>query len=131
MNWLYSFSTTEFIFAGLFVVLYTLYVLRTFRLARQLKTSAWGVVPKFFLRGTYFSLLLIALLGPSFGEADAQLATAGHDVFLLIDISRSMDAGDVVPTRLQRAKYDIQQLCDTLPADRFGIILTASESFVL
>lgn len=131
MNWLYSFSTTEFVFVGLFVILYALYVLRTFRLAGQLNTSAWGVVPKFFLRGTYLSLLIIALLGPSFGEADSELATAGRDVFLLIDISRSMDAGDVVPTRLERVKYDVQQLCDTLASDRFGLILTASESFIL
>ena len=131
MNWLYPFSSTEFIFIGLFIGLYTLYVWRTFRLARQLNTAAWGVVPKFFLRGIYLTLLIIALLGPSFGEAETDLITTGHDTFLLVDISRSMDAGDVVPTRLERIKYDVQQLCDTLPADRFGLILSTQESFVL
>ena len=131
MNWLYSFTTTEFVFVGLFVLLYALYVLRTFGLAQQLNTSAWGVIPKFFLRGIYLTLLIIALLGPSFGEVDGELITAGRDVFLIIDVSRSMDAGDVVPTRLERVKYDVQQLCDTLAFDRFGLILTASESFVL
>ncbi|MBC3785314.1 vWA domain-containing protein [Spirosoma utsteinense] len=131
MNWLYSFSTTEFIFIGLFILFYALYILRTFRLARQLNTAAWGVIPKFFLRGTYLTLLIIAILGPSFGEADSQVSTAGRDVFFLIDVSRSMDAGDVVPTRLERVKYNVQQLCDTLPTDRFGLILTSSESFVL
>lgn len=131
MNWLYSFSTTEYYFIGLFIVLYGFYVWRTFRLARQLNTSAWGVIPKFFLRGSYLTLLLIALLGPSFGEAEGDRATAGRDVFLIVDISRSMDAADVVPTRLERVKYDVQQLCDTLPADRFGLILASSESFVL
>ncbi len=131
MNWLYPFTSTEFIFIGLFIILYALYVWRTFRLARQLNTAAWGVVPKFFLRGSYLTLLIIALLGPSFGEAEGDLITTGHDTFLLVDVSRSMDAGDVVPTRLERVKYDIQQLCDTLPADRFGLILAAPESFVL
>ncbi|AUD00343.1 vWA domain-containing protein [Spirosoma pollinicola] len=131
MNWLYPFTTTEFFFIGLFIALYTLYVWRTFRLARQLNTAAWGVVPKFFLRGSYLTLLIIALLGPSFGEAGEDLMTTGHDTFLLIDISRSMDAGDVVPTRLERVKYDIQLLCDTLPSDRFGLILATNESFVL
>lgn len=131
MNWLYSFSITEFVLIGLFVLFYALYIRRTFRLAGQLNTSAWGVVPKFFLRGTYLSLLIIALLGPSFGEADGELATAGRDVFLVVDVSRSMDAGDVAPSRLERVKYDVQQLGDTLAADRFGLILTASESFVL
>lgn len=131
MNWLYPFSHTEFIFIGLFVALYAFYIGRTFRLARQLNTSAWGVIPKFFLRGSYLILLLIALLGPSFGEAEGDLTTTGRDTFLIVDVSRSMDAADVVPTRLERVKYDIQQLCDTLPAERFGLVLAASESFVL
>jgi Ca-activated chloride channel family protein len=131
MNWLYSFSNTEFIFIGLFILLYGLYIWRTFRLANQLNTSAWGVVPKFFLRGSYLSLLIIALLGPSFGEAVGDLVSTSHDTFLVVDISRSMDADDVVPTRLERVKYDIQQLCDTLPGDRFGLVLASSDSFVL
>ncbi|GAB2560684.1 vWA domain-containing protein [Spirosoma areae] len=131
MNWLYSFTKTEFSIIGLFLSLYALYIWRTFRLAKQLNTSAWGVVPKFFLRGSYLTLLIIALLGPSFGEAEGELITAGRDTFLLVDISRSMDAGDVVPTRLERIKYDILQLADTLPGDRFGLVLTAAESFVL
>ena len=131
MNWLYSLSRTEIIFIGLFISLYIVYVWRTFRLARQLNTSAWGVIPKFFLRGSYLILLIIALLGPSFGEAEGEVSTTGRDTFLIVDISRSMDAGDVVPTRLERVKYDIQQLCDTLPAERFGLILASSESFVL
>ncbi|QJW90771.1 VWA domain-containing protein [Spirosoma taeanense] len=131
MNWLYSFSSTDFFLIGLFIGLYALYIFRTFRLARQLNTSAWGVIPKFFLRSSYLALLLIALLGPSFGEAERNASTTGRDVYLLVDVSRSMNAGDVVPTRLERVKYDIQQLCDTLPADRFGLILTAGESFVL
>lgn len=131
MNWLYPLTSTEFFFIGAFFCLYSLYVWRTFRLARQLKTAAWGVVPKFFLRGSYLTLLIIALLGPSFGEAEGDLVTTSHDTFLLMDVSRSMDAGDIVPTRLERVKYDIQQLCDTLPADRFGLILAAPQSILL
>ncbi|MVM35149.1 VWA domain-containing protein [Spirosoma sp. HMF4905] len=131
MNWLYPFSRTDFFLITLFVGLYALYIWRTFRLARQLNTSAWGVVPKFFLRGSYLTLLIIALLGPSFGEVEGDLSTTGHDTFLIVDISRSMDANDVVPTRLERVKYDIQQLCDTLPSGRFGLILASSESFIL
>lgn len=131
MNWLYPFSRTEICFIVLFLGIYALYIWRTFRLARQLQTSAWGVVPKFFLRGTYLALVIIAMLGPSFGEAEGDVATAGHDTFLLLDISRSMDANDVVPTRLERIKYDIQRLYDTLPAYRFGIVLAGSEPLLL
>ena len=131
MNWIYAFSITDFFFIGLFIGLYGLYIYRTFRLARQLNTSAWGVIPKFFLRSSYLALLLISLLGPSFGDGEQAIATTQRDVYLLVDVSRSMDAADAVPTRLERVKYDIEQLCDTLPTDRFGLILTDSESFVL
>ena len=131
MNWLYPFSPAETAFVVLFLGLYGFYFFRTFRLARQLATSAWAVIPKFFLRSTYFALLLIALLGPSFGETDRNVTTLGRDIYLLLDVSRSMDAADVAPTRLERIKYDIQQLTDTLAADRFGLILFANDAFVL
>lgn len=131
MNWLHPFSTTELTFIVLFLGLYSFYFFRTFRLARQLNTSAWAVIPKFFLRFTYLALLLVAVLGPSFGEADKNVTTLGRDIYLLLDVSRSMDAADVAPTRLERIKYDIQQLTDTLAADRFGLILFANDAFVL
>lgn len=131
MNWLYPFSTTELCFVGLFLLFYIYYFFRTFRLARQLNTSAQAVIPKFFLRSVYLALLLAALLGPSFGEADREVATQGRDVYLLLDVSRSMDATDIVPSRLERVKYDITQLTDSLAADRFGLILFATDAFVL
>lgn len=131
MNWLYSLSKTDFFLFGLFLLFYGLYIFRTFRLAQQLNTSAWGVIPKFFLRSSYLILLVLALLGPSFGESSQTLTATGRDVYFLIDVSRSMDATDTAPTRLERVKYDLGQLCDTLPNDRFGLILTANESFVL
>ena len=131
MNWLHPFSTTELLFIVLFLGLYSFYFFRTFRLARQLATSAWAVIPKFFLRSAYFALLLIALLGPSFGETGRDVTTLGRDIYLLLDVSRSMDAADIAPTRLERIKYGIQQLADTLAGDRFGLILFANDAFVL
>lgn len=131
MNWLFRLTTTDYVFISVFILLYALYVRRTFRLAAQLGASAWGVVPKFFLRGTYLALLVVALLGPSFGETEGPLTTVSRDVYVVLDVSRSMDAGDVVPTRLERIKYDIRNLCDTLPGDRLGLILAADESVVL
>lgn len=131
MTWLYSPSFIEFFFIGCFLLLYSLYFFRTFYLARQLNTTAWAVIPKFFLRTGYFSLLLIALLGPSFGEGEQTIETQLHDVFLLVDISRSMDASDIAPSRLEHVKYAIQQLSDSLTSDRFGLVAVADEAFIL
>ncbi|WP_229201679.1 vWA domain-containing protein [Arsenicibacter rosenii] len=50
---------------------------------------------------------------------------------MLVDVSKSMDASDISPTRLERIKYDIRQLTDSLAADRFGLMAVADESFVL
>ena len=131
MNWLFSFSATEAFIVSLFCVLYALYFVRTLRLARQLKTTPWSVVPKFALRSLTMGMLLIALTGPLFGEATRAMSAQGRDVFLLLDVSRSMEATDVAPTRLERAKFTLQQLTDSLSTDRFGLILVADESFVV
>ncbi len=90
MNWLYSLSSLDFFLIGGFILLYGGYIFRIVWLARHLNTSAWGVIPKFFLRGIYFALLMIALMGPSFGDTERNLTATGHDIYLLIDVSRSM-----------------------------------------
>lgn len=131
MNWLFSISATEAVVVGLFLVLYGYYFVRTFRLARQLSTTPWSVVPKFVLRSLALGMLLIALMGPLFGEATRAISAQGRDVFLLLDVSRSMDATDVAPTRLERAKFTLRQLTDSLVSDRFGLILVADDAFVL
>lgn len=131
MNWLFSFSSTEALIIGLFLGFYALYFIRTLRLARQLNTTPWSVVPKFVLRSLTLALLLIALMGPLFGEATRAMSAQGRDVFLLLDVSRSMDATDVAPTRLERAKFALQQLTDSLTTDRFGLIVVADDAFVL
>jgi Ca-activated chloride channel family protein len=131
MNWLFSFSATEAVIVGLFLALYGYYFVRTLRLARQLATTPWSVVPKFVLRALALGMLLIALMGPLFGEATRAMSAQGRDVFLLLDVSRSMDATDVAPTRLERAKFTLRQLTDSLVNDRFGLILVADEAFVL
>lgn len=131
MNFLHSFSVTEWILVGLYLALYSLYLWRVFRLAGQLNTPARAVIPKVFLRTFYFSLLMIALRGPTFGSADSEQMGQSRDVLLLVDVSRSMDATDAAPTRLERVKYDIRQLTDSLPGSRFGLIVVADKPTLL
>lgn len=131
MTWLYRFTATELFFVIAFFLGYLIFLARTFWLARQLKTSARAVIPKFFLRSSYLALILIALLGPSFGVSNQTVQSTGRDLFVLVDLSRSMDATDAVPTRLERIKFDLRQLTDSLPGDRFGLIGVADEPFLL
>jgi Ca-activated chloride channel family protein len=75
-------------------------------------------------------LLLVAVLGPSLGVSQRPVRTAGKDVWLLVDVSRSMDAPDVAPTRLLRAQAELQELVTQFPADRLGLLVFGAEAVV-
>ncbi|WP_165963588.1 VWA domain-containing protein [Hymenobacter radiodurans] len=72
----------------------------------------------------------MALLGPAYGVTQQPVRTAGKDVWLLVDLSRSMDATDVIPSRLQKAKLELSQLINRFQADRIGLLVFAADAFV-
>ena len=78
--------------------------------------------------GIFF--LILALTGPQFGTRLAMAERRGVDVVVALDVSRSMRAQDVVPSRLQRAKYQIGELLDGLQGDRVALIIFAGQAFV-
>ncbi|WP_167856298.1 VWA domain-containing protein [Hymenobacter metallicola] len=75
-------------------------------------------------------MLLLALLGPAYGVTQQPVRTAGKDVWLLVDLSRSMDAPDVAPSRLQKVKAELSTLINRFQADRLGLIVFAGDAFV-
>jgi Ca-activated chloride channel family protein len=75
---------------------------------------------------TCLVLIVIAVLGPRWGESEAAVTRRGIDAMILLDVSRSMLARDLVPNRLERAKIALRE--DLLPAlggDRVGLIAFA------
>ena len=80
------------------------------------------------LGGTLF--LILALTGPQFGAKLALAQRQGVDAMVLLDVSRSMLAQDVKPSRLASAKYQIGQLLDRLRGDRLGLVIFAGQAFV-
>lgn len=74
----------------------------------------------FFLPG--FLLLLLALARPQWGLEQETLYQRGRDLMIALDVSRSMLATDVHPSRLQRAKADVIDLVRSLQGDRAGLI---------
>ncbi|WP_400191250.1 VWA domain-containing protein [Hymenobacter sp. B81] len=129
-TWLYSWTYAETALCALALLLYGGYALRTRRLARPLDQSSGRVAWKLVLRSAALGLLLVALLGPAYGLMRQPVRTAGKDLWLLVDLSRSMDAPDVVPTRLLRARAELANLVQRFPADRIGLIVFSSEAFV-
>ncbi|MDD5675780.1 MAG: VWA domain-containing protein [Chitinivibrionales bacterium] len=78
----------------------------------------------------FFFFWAISLARPRFGVAMEMVERRGVDIMVALDVSRSMLAEDVTPSRLKRAKLETGRLIDLLKGDRIGIIIFAGESFV-
>ena len=86
---------------------------------------------------TKFVLLLLALVFLSIGWANPQWGTKKEkvkrksvDVFIALDISQSMLAQDVAPSRLDRARRFAQNLVDELKGERIGSIIFAGNAYL-
>lgn len=73
---------------------------------------------------------LLALAQPQFGEQVEQVVPRGSDLYVMIDVSRSMLATDVPPSRLERAKADVLSLLNQLDGERIGLIAFAGQAVV-
>lgn len=85
---------------------------------------------KFFIFTCGFTFLLLALLRPQWDKKDQQIAQEGRDLFIALDISRSMLAADCKPNRLACAKAKIKALVQKLACERVGLILFSGSTFV-
>ena len=130
MSWFHSLGTFEYVSIGVFLIAYLLYTFRVFRLSRFLGTLHGSVIPKFILRSALFALIIIALLGPSFGNDSKEVKSIGKDIMIAIDLSNSMNAIDVQPSRLEKVKYELSNIIEEFNSDRIGLIIFSSEAFV-
>jgi Ca-activated chloride channel family protein len=81
----------------------------------------------FFLVAFLFGV--IALSRPQFGVKMEIVERKGIDIMVAMDISKSMLAQDVAPSRIERAKFEIARFIDMLKGDRVGLIVFAGESY--
>jgi Ca-activated chloride channel family protein len=130
MTWFSSLGAIEIIFVLSFIALYLLYIIRVVRLAGKLNTSYGRLFYKVFVRTIYFALFIVALLGPSFGQSSKEVRSVGKDIMIAIDLSESMRANDIAPTRLEKVKYELKNLVDAFSSDRIGIVIFSSEAFI-
>lgn len=72
--------------------------------------------------------LIIAAAGPLIGTRIKPVERKGIDLIFAVDVSVSMNAEDVKPTRLEKAKYEISQVIQKLKGDRVGIIVFAGSA---
>lgn len=76
--------------------------------------------------------IAVALLGPRVGALEARAPSTGIDVVFLVDVSRSMDARDVPPSRLDRARRAVEEIAGRLEAgDRAALAAFAGRGLLL
>ncbi len=78
-----------------------------------------------------FALAVVALARPQWGESEEEVLSQSRNVLILLDVSRSMLAQDVRPSRLERAKADLSDLVDSLAGDRAALVAFRSGNAVL
>lgn len=92
-------------------------------------SSAKGII-KFGLIMLALISLIIAAANPQVGTKLKEVKQTGIDVFILLDVSRSMTAEDIKPNRLEKAKYQISNLIRKLRGDRIGLIIFAGKAYI-
>jgi Ca-activated chloride channel family protein len=102
------------------------------RLLQRLSTNInWrGRRWQIALRLIALGLFVIALARPQWGSEVQEHQQEGLQVMVALDVSQSMLAQDIKPTRLDRAKLEIADLMERLDGDEVGLVLFSGASFV-
>jgi Ca-activated chloride channel family protein len=130
MEWFRDFSWVEIVLVVAFTTFYALYIIRVVRISRVLNTPYTSIFFKLTLRTLLFALLIVSFLGPSFGDSKREIKSVGKDIMICVDLSKSMDAFDIQPTRLEKIKFELKKVVDAFSSDRIGIIIFSSEAFM-
>lgn len=85
---------------------------------------------KFWLMTSAVALLIVMLARPQMGTKINQEQRQGIEVIIALDISNSMKAEDVAPSRLDKSKMLIENLVDNFTNDKIGLIVFAGDAFV-
>ena len=92
--------------------------------------SRWRPGIKFWLLEASLMLLILMLARPQMGTKISHEKRTGIETIIAVDISNSMRAEDVTPSRLDRAKMMVENLVDHFTDDKIGLIVFAGEAFV-
>jgi len=74
--------------------------------------------------------VILALANLQSGSKMEEVKREGIDLYIAVDVSNSMNAEDIVPSRLERSKQAINKLISEMKGDRIGVIVFADKAFV-
>lgn len=90
------------------------------------KRSVW----KFIMILVALLFVIIGISGPQFGSKLQQVKKKGVELMVLLDVSNSMLAQDIKPSRLEKAKMAISRMIEKLSDDKVGMIVFAGDAYV-
>lgn len=85
---------------------------------------------KFWLLIAALALLIFVLARPQLGTKISREMRNGIEAMIALDISNSMKAEDVVPSRLDKSKMLIERMVDNFTKDKVGLVVFAGDAFV-
>jgi len=142
---MFRFGNSEYLYALVIIpILVILFVAYMYRRKRALKR--FGDIPvisqlmpyvsrirpvlKFVFLILALTSVIFALSDPQFGSRLEKVKRKGVELIIALDVSNSMLAGDIEPSRLERAKRAISQMVDRLHNDKIGLIVFAGDAYV-
>jgi Ca-activated chloride channel family protein len=90
--------------------------------------AKWWRVTRATLMVVGAALLIVAFAGPQYGSRTRVLRKRGIDIVIALDFSKSMLARDVHPSRIKRAKGELERLLSDLDGDRVGLVAFAGDA---
>ena len=102
------------------------------KLLRELMpdVSRFRPAVKFWILQGALALLIVMLARPQFGTKINNEQRVGIETIIAMDISNSMMAEDITPSRLDRSKMMVENLVDHFANDKIGLIVFAGDAFV-
>ncbi len=91
--------------------------------------SVFKHILKFCIVMLALASLVIALVNPKIGTKMETVKREGIDIVFAMDVSKSMLAEDVAPSRLEKSKQLVSQIINSLGSDRIGIVAYAGSAF--
>ncbi|XGC79932.1 VWA domain-containing protein [Bdellovibrio bacteriovorus] len=86
---------------------------------------------KTFLQVLTVFLFVLALARPQMGESQQEVKSEGVEIIFAVDVSESMMAEDVKPSRLAQAKSELSRLMDLMPGNKVGVVAFAGSAALL
>lgn len=130
MTWFNHLGDIQLAFIILFIIGYGMYAFKMYWASRKFKISFTRIFLKFIIRSIYFFLIIIALLGPSFGNVQKEKEVESKDIYFALDLSASMHATDIIPSRLTKALKITEKIQKGIKNSRMGLIIFSREAYI-